>query len=201
MSRNKFTEAPPQCQLHHACRGYCESPREVKEELCQPCLEIKDSRFSGAQGDPWHFGYTNYKGEFSQRRATPVRFEFDSTEHHPEKQWIMFAIDHDKGAMRAFALADVVLGSGATRINQLEGIVADLVASDAGQVKEENDKIRLEAGGMAVEIAELRSALKEMTEAAQDCANTLYCQSSEGADALEAFRKAQTLSEQLLAVK
>lgn len=111
MSSTKHTEAPTRCQLHSiGCQNFCESPREVERELCQQCLEVQDAHRSGAKGPAWHFGYTNYRGEYSQRRATPVRFEFQSTEHHPEKQWIMHAVDHDKGAMRAFALADIVFG-------------------------------------------------------------------------------------------
>lgn len=109
MPSTKFTEAPPKCQLFPACQGFCESEREVAEELCRNCLEVKDARFSGAKGPAWHFGYTNYRGEYSVRRATPIRFEFTSTEHHPEEQWIMFAIDHEKG-LRAFAVADIVFG-------------------------------------------------------------------------------------------
>ena len=110
MPSTKFTEAPPKCQLHSlGCQGFCESKREVEMELCQKCLEVRDARFSGAMGDPWYFGYTNYRGEYSQRRATPIRFEFTRTEHHPEEQWIMYAMDHDKG-FRAFAMADMVLG-------------------------------------------------------------------------------------------
>lgn len=52
------------------------------------------------------FGYTNYRGEPSVRHATPRRFQFTSTEYHPDPQWIMSAMDHDKGQMRDFALAD-----------------------------------------------------------------------------------------------
>lgn len=123
MSRTKFTEAPPECQLHHLCKSYCETAREVKESLCSGCLEVRDIRFSGARGTPWSFGYTNYKGEFSQRRATPIRFEFESTEHHPEKQWIMHAIDHAKG-FRAFALKDMVLGANNDEILRLRAACA-----------------------------------------------------------------------------
>lgn len=110
MASSKFTEAPPRCQLHSmGCQGFCETKREVELELCQKCLELRDARFSGAMGDVLHFGYTNYRGEYSQRRATPIRFEFTRTEHHPDEQWIMYAMDHDKG-YRAFAVADMVLG-------------------------------------------------------------------------------------------
>lgn len=161
MPKSKFTEAPPQCQLHSiGCQGFCESPREIEAELCQQCLEVRDARFARALGSPWLFGYTNYRGEYSQRRATPVRFEFESTEHHPEKQWIMHAVDHDKGAMRAFALADMKFPSGKDkRVEELEQMIADLVAEGAGKVKEELDLLRLQAGGMQQEIIELREKL------------------------------------------
>ncbi len=52
------------------------------------------------------FGYTNYRGEFSLRTATPKTIKWTSTEYHPEPQWILSAFDHDKGQMRDFALAD-----------------------------------------------------------------------------------------------
>lgn len=184
MPSNKHTEAPPKCQLHSiGCKGFCESPREVEAELCQQCLEVRDARFARALGDPWHFGYTNYRGEFSQRRATPVRFEFESTEHHREKQWIMHAVDHDRGQMRAFAMADMVLGQkpvlpevladivevegrfpgisddAALRIALLEVMVADLVASGAGKLKEQHDQLRLQAGGMEMDLVMLRERL------------------------------------------
>jgi hypothetical protein len=93
------------------CRGYSETEREIKRGFCRQCLEINDQHWAGAKGDVFSFGYTNYRGEFSERRATPIRFEFGKTEHHPEEQWLMYAIDHDKGAMRAFALKDMVFGS------------------------------------------------------------------------------------------
>jgi len=167
MPSSKFTEAPPKCQLHSlGCQGFCDSDREVKEELCQKCLELKDARFSGAKGDAWHFGYTNYRGEYSERRATPIRFEFTHTEHHPEEQWIMFAMDHDKG-YRAFAMADMVLGNkpilpevladivevesrfpgisdeAALRIAVLEAMVADMVVGGAKVRPDEQQSLAL----------------------------------------------------------
>lgn len=50
------------------------------------------------------FAYTNYRGEPSVRLATPSSFWFGTTEFHPDPQWIMTAFDHDKGAVRDFAL-------------------------------------------------------------------------------------------------
>lgn len=183
MASSKFTEAPPRCQLHSmGCQGFCETKREVELELCQKCLELRDARFSGAMGDVLHFGYTNYRGEYAERRATPIRFEFTRTEHHPEEQWIMYAMDHDKG-YRAFAVADMVIGNrpilpevlgdmvevekrfpgisdeASLRIAVLEVMVADLIASGAGKFKEEYDQLRLQAGGMEMDTIQLREKL------------------------------------------
>lgn len=52
------------------------------------------------------FSYTNYRGVPSVRYATPKRWWFGSTEYHPDPQWIMSAMDHDKGQMRDFAVSD-----------------------------------------------------------------------------------------------
>ena len=60
---------------------------------------------------PLEFGYTNYRGEFSQRRTQPIRFYFGSTEWHPEPQWLMEATDLGKGEVRAFAVKDMVFGA------------------------------------------------------------------------------------------
>lgn len=104
---DKITKAPPVCQLHNLCGGFCESERGVQANFCEKCLEVNDQHWARAQGTSVSFGYTNYRGEHSLRRATPIRFEFGSTEHHQEPQWLMHAIDHDKGAIRAFALKDI----------------------------------------------------------------------------------------------
>lgn len=184
----KITEAPPMCQLHKACRGWCETERERQIGLCADCLIIHDQKWTNAKGDVMHFGYRNYRGEFAERRATPIRFHYGNTEHHPEQQWLMEAIDHDKTAIRFFALADMVFGSrpilpevlgdlaevqqrfpgvprqAAERIIELEQMVADLVASGAGKVKEENDLIRLQAGGMQLELDEKNEALNKIRE-------------------------------------
>lgn len=163
MRKDKFIEAPPECQLKSmGCTGFCESAREVERQLCRKCLEAQDAHFTGAKGDVMHFGYTNYRGEYGERRATPIRFEFGRTEHHPEDQWLMYAIDHDKG-IRAFALADMVIGfrkpvlppfadvnevkyrfpntspKAVRRIAELEQMVADLVVTGASMTLADMD--------------------------------------------------------------
>jgi predicted DNA-binding transcriptional regulator YafY len=51
--------------------------------------------------------YTNYRGETAVRRIVPKRIWFGKTDWHPEEQWILDALDVEKGADRGFALKDV----------------------------------------------------------------------------------------------
>lgn len=51
--------------------------------------------------------YTNHRGETALRNIVPERIFFGSTEWHPETQWLMDAIDLDKGQSRSFAMKDV----------------------------------------------------------------------------------------------
>jgi hypothetical protein len=106
---DKITVAPPRCQLHAVCDGYCETTREVEKGFCEACLVVNDQHWCKASGNPLHFGYVNYRGEYSKRRATPISFEFGESEYHTSPQWLMRAVDHDKGEIRQFALNDMVL--------------------------------------------------------------------------------------------
>ncbi len=51
--------------------------------------------------------YTNYRGERSRRTVTPINIHFGSNEWHPEPQWLLLAMDHDKGNTRLFAVKDI----------------------------------------------------------------------------------------------
>jgi predicted DNA-binding transcriptional regulator YafY len=51
--------------------------------------------------------YTNYRGETALREVLPQRIWFGATEWHPEKQWLLDAIDLEKDAPRSFALRDI----------------------------------------------------------------------------------------------
>ncbi len=50
--------------------------------------------------------YTNWRGEVATRRIIPLETFFGATKWHPEYQWLMTALDVDKGAFRDFALRD-----------------------------------------------------------------------------------------------
>ena len=52
--------------------------------------------------------YTNWRGEKSLRSIIPIKIWFGSTEWHKEKQWLLQALDTEKGAERDFALRDIV---------------------------------------------------------------------------------------------
>jgi transcriptional regulator with XRE-family HTH domain len=56
---------------------------------------------------PLRFAYTNWRGERSVRRVIPTRIYFGATSYHPRPQWLMEALDVDKGVARAFAVADM----------------------------------------------------------------------------------------------
>jgi predicted DNA-binding transcriptional regulator YafY len=51
--------------------------------------------------------YTNWRGERSLRRIIPLSIQFENSEWHPDTQWILYAVDIDRGASREFAMANV----------------------------------------------------------------------------------------------
>lgn len=54
-----------------------------------------------------HFTYKNYRGETSEREVIVHHVRHISTDWHPEKQWIMTALDTQKGELRDFAMNDM----------------------------------------------------------------------------------------------
>jgi len=53
------------------------------------------------------FDYTNWKGETSTRKAFIYGVEWGSNEWHKEEQWLLHALDEDKGETRYFAMRDI----------------------------------------------------------------------------------------------
>jgi hypothetical protein len=51
--------------------------------------------------------YTNYRHQTTMRTIVPERVWFGSTEWHPEPQWLLEALDVEKGERRSFAMADI----------------------------------------------------------------------------------------------
>jgi len=51
--------------------------------------------------------YTNWRGERSLRRVRPLQIDFENNEWHPETQWLLLAIDVEKGEPRTFAMKNI----------------------------------------------------------------------------------------------
>jgi len=51
--------------------------------------------------------YTNWRGERGLRRIRPLRIDFENNEWHPETQWLLLAVDVDKGHERTFAMKNI----------------------------------------------------------------------------------------------
>ena len=51
--------------------------------------------------------YTNYRNETGLRTILPERIWYGSTPWHKESQWLLDAIDIEKGERRSFAIADI----------------------------------------------------------------------------------------------
>ncbi len=53
--------------------------------------------------------YTNWRGERAMRRIQSISISFGSNQWHPQKQWLLTAIDHnDKNySEKSFAMKDI----------------------------------------------------------------------------------------------
>ena len=75
-------------------------------KLCEPD-EILVRAEIPADADHLHIFYTNHRGESGERRIIPISVRWGSTQWHPETQWLLRAIDVDKGEEREFAMSDI----------------------------------------------------------------------------------------------
>jgi hypothetical protein len=57
---------------------------------------------------PLFIVYKNWRGEVGVREIYPKTVYFGATEWHPEPQWFMSARDESKGAVRDFAMTDII---------------------------------------------------------------------------------------------
>ena len=51
--------------------------------------------------------YTNWRGERGPRRIRPISISFEKNEWHPVTQWLLTAVDVEKGEIRTFALRNI----------------------------------------------------------------------------------------------
>lgn len=58
-------------------------------------------------GTPVNIDYTNYKGERRTREIWPICIVFGATDEHPEDQWLIYALDTNRGVFRTFAMKNI----------------------------------------------------------------------------------------------
>ena len=57
--------------------------------------------------DKIEFDYVNWKGEKARRKVEVNDFCYGSNAYHKEPQWLLHALDLDKGKWRTFAMKDM----------------------------------------------------------------------------------------------
>lgn len=57
-------------------------------------------------GEPIEVVYTNHQEAKLERSITPLSVRWGSTEYHTKPQWLLEVWDHDREALRTYALAD-----------------------------------------------------------------------------------------------
>lgn len=71
------------------------------------CEQMKLAALGGCVMTPVIIDYTNWRGKRRQRKISPLRINFSATEHHPEKQWLLVAVDVEKEDVRTFAMSNI----------------------------------------------------------------------------------------------
>lgn len=74
--------------------------------LDDPYAALSQHLHGDGDAPPLRITYRNWRGEVSERNIVPWSVWFGATDWHPEPQWLLSALDTDKGAARDFALAD-----------------------------------------------------------------------------------------------
>lgn len=80
--------------------------KEAAPTLARELLAHRRASAAPADAQPVTLTYTNWRGETAERSIIPMRVWFGSTDWHPEPQWLLTALDVEKGAGRDFALKD-----------------------------------------------------------------------------------------------
>jgi predicted DNA-binding transcriptional regulator YafY len=62
--------------------------------------------------------YTNWRGERAMRRVRPLSVRFEATEWHPDQQWLLRAVDVERGHTRDFAMSNIHSWQVPTSLNQ-----------------------------------------------------------------------------------
>lgn len=83
-------------------------PPDVERVVVVPASwPIIRAVYAIAHRDTVTIDYTNWRGERSTRRIQPRGLTYESTEHHPEAQWILHALCLEREDVRSFAVAGI----------------------------------------------------------------------------------------------
>lgn len=109
--------APPSTMGSRRRRIDAVEPKNVGMSVCAAPAKVPQASLLGDEHDPValtlaaqvYIDYTNYRGERSVRLIQPLPdgLFFGSNKYHPEKQWLLRAVDVKKKALRTFALGSL----------------------------------------------------------------------------------------------
>ncbi len=93
------------------CDPQEEAIERIKEALAlqarvEALTRERDAAVAEPHGEAITFAYTNWRGETAIRTVLPARIFWGANEWHPEPQWLMRALDVDRGEPRDFALKE-----------------------------------------------------------------------------------------------
>ena len=54
------------------------------------------------------FKYRNWQNAIGIRTVKPIKIWYGKTQWHPKSQWLLKALDSDKGEERDFAVKDII---------------------------------------------------------------------------------------------
>jgi hypothetical protein len=86
---------------------YVEWCRASAAVVRQAMREAGEGNSMAASGERAHVRYVNHRGEESVREILPESIAWGSNEWHPQPQWLLWAWDCGKMAVRTFAMAGI----------------------------------------------------------------------------------------------
>ena len=108
-----------------------------------------------------HFTYKNYRGEVDEREVIVHHVRNIATDWHPEKQWIVTALDVKKNEMRDFAMRDM---SNVRPTPTLFLLTADVLRNIMGRLNELQNQIHEVGAGPTDELTRLVTEAKSLLQ-------------------------------------
>jgi hypothetical protein len=97
------TEADGVCTGEHVAESIADEAAMVIERL-RLGSDVTPETIGAETSPEIEINYTNHQGKCRLRRIAPQRLWYGSTKWHQEPQWLLRAVDTEKGDVRDFAL-------------------------------------------------------------------------------------------------